>query len=274
MSTTLTFYDVAMGVPRKDYNSAVNPWKSRLALNFKAIHYQTKWVPLPDIPRVRPDLGIPACRKFADGSDYYTLPLLIDPSTCRKLGDSFDIAVYLHKQYPNSGGELFPPQSLDFTFKPKTEILVPLSEVNEEDYPQYAHFNANVDAAFTTHVMLMVTGMPFDPETEVEAKAEFARRAGLASWDDFCVGEELHQQLLVSFEKMLKDLATLFTGTEGPFILGEKANYADLIVGAWLRMASRTLSPEDWQLVREWHGSVFGRLHDALEVYAAVDQGV
>lgn len=269
MPPNLTFYDVAMGAPQNKRNSAVNPWKSRLALNYKAIPHETTWVTLPDIKNVRSGLGIPACRKFADGTDFYTLPILIDPTTSRKIGDSFDIAVYLNKQYPDSGGDLFPPQSLDYTYDPSAQILIPLSETDASEYPQYARFNANVDAAFTMHTLLMVGGMPFDPETEEEAKKEFLRRAGATSWDAFSIGDEQRKQMLASFEKALGDLAKLF-GNHGPFIT-EKASYADLIVGGWLRMANRTMPADEWEQLRGWHGGVFGRLHDALEEYAVVN---
>ena len=46
-----------------------NPWKARLALNFKAAPYSTQWVPLPDVSKVRSGLGVPAGRKFADGTE-------------------------------------------------------------------------------------------------------------------------------------------------------------------------------------------------------------
>ncbi|KAJ5958630.1 uncharacterized protein N7479_005780 [Penicillium vulpinum] len=268
MDTKLAFYDIAMRPPVEKNNSAVNPWKTRLALNFKSLPYTTEWVPLPDISKVRTSLNIPACRKFADGTDFHTLPILVDPTTSRKLGDSFDIAVYLQKQYP-AGNNLFPPQSIDYVFSPETEILIPLSERDEGEYPQYARFNMNIDAAFTAHVALMVQGLPFDPETAEQTKAEFVRRAGVGCWEDFALAGEQREKIIASFRDMLGGLAELFSG-DGPFLLGDRANYADIIVGAWLRMASRTLPGEEWELVREWHGGVFGRLHDALDIYAAV----
>jgi glutathione S-transferase len=267
MATPLQFYDVAMRPPIPTHNCAVNPWKARLALNFKSISYKTTWVQLLDIPETRTALSIPACRKFADGSDFHTLPILVDPNTSRKLGDSFDIAVYLQKQYPEN--DLFPPQSLDYVFKPESEILIPLSECDEGEYPHYARFNMNIDAAFTSHVILMAHGMPFDPATAEACKAEFVRRAGVGSWDDFAVSGDVRKGIIDSFERMLGGLVGLFTKGDGPFIL-EKPSYADLIVGAWLMMASRTLPSEEWELVRGWHGGVFGRLFDALQVYAVV----
>ncbi|OQE39957.1 hypothetical protein PENCOP_c006G02926 [Penicillium coprophilum] len=268
MDTELVFYDIAMHPPVEKNNTAVNPWKSRLALNFKSVPYSTHWVPLPDVSKVRTSLNIPACRKFADGTDFHTLPVLVDPTTSQKLGDSFDIAVYLQKQYP-AGNDLFPPQSLDYVFSPDSEILIPLSECDEGQYPQYARFNMNIDAAFTTHVALMVQGLPLDPATADITKAEFVRRAGVNRWEDFVVTGEQREKLIASFRDMLGGLAKMF-GAKGPFLLGDRANYADFIIGAWLRMASKTLPGEEWDLVRGWHGGVFGRLHDALEIYAVV----
>lgn len=268
MDTKLVFYDIAMRPPVEKNNSAVNPWKTRLALNFKSLPYSTNWVQLPDVSSVRTSLNIPACRKFADGTEFHTLPILVDPTTSRKLGDSFDIAVYLQKQYP-AENDLFPPQTLDYVFSPDSAILIPLSECDEGKYPEYARFNMNVDAAFTTHVALMVQRLQFDPATAEETKAEFVRRAGVSCWEDFAITGEQREKLIGSFRDMLGGLAKLFSGN-GPFLLGDRANYADLIVGAWLRMASKTLPVEEWELVRGWHGGVFGRLHDALEIYAAV----
>jgi glutathione S-transferase len=51
----------------------------------------------------------------------------------------------------------------------------------------------------------------------------------------------------------------------GPFLEGERANYADLIVGAWLNMLSLLMPEDEWKEFRTWHGGVFARLHDALQ---------
>ncbi|GLA38074.1 hypothetical protein AnigIFM63309_005072 [Aspergillus niger] len=269
---TMTYYDIAMRPPVTRNAAAVNPWKARLALNFKNAPYSTTWVKLPEVSKVRRSLNLPACRKFADGSDFCTLPILSDPTTNSLIGDSFDIALYLQKTYPASGGgDLFPPQNLDYELKEELKVLVPLSERNDIEYADYARFNNNVDAAFSVHTMLMVQKMPFDPETAEESKAEFVRRAGLKSWDDFTLEGEKREQVLASFREMLKDLARMFErDPSGPFLLGERPSYADFIVGGWLRMSRVTLPSTEWEQLREWHGGVFGRLHDALDVYAEV----
>ncbi|KAF9886502.1 hypothetical protein FE257_011409 [Aspergillus nanangensis] len=272
-SNPLVYYDVAMRPPATENACAVNPWKGRLALNFKNVPYTTTWVPLPDITKVRQGLGIPAGRKFADGSDFYTLPIMEDPANNHaKLGDSFDIAVYLQKTYPNSGaGDLFPPQTIDYAVKGDVALLIPLSERQETDFPEYARFNTNVDAAFTAHVGLMAHGMPLDPATAHLTKAEFVRRAGVQSWEDFNMVGEMRQKTKDSFRDTLGDLAELFTrDASGPFLLGSRASYADLIVGGWLQMARVTLPAAEWEELRSWHDGVFARLYDAQEKYREV----
>ncbi|VUC26522.1 unnamed protein product [Clonostachys rosea] len=264
------FYDIAMRAPSAEHCCSVNPWKSRLALNFKNIPHTTKWVPLPEITKFRQELGVPACRKHANGSDFFTLPVLVDHSTGAKVGDSFDIALYLQRTYPDSGdGDLFPAQKLDFYFDPVLPAWAPpLSERSDSEQEEYAKFNTCVDAAFSAHVGLMGYTMPVDSEA---TRAEFIRRAGMKSWDDFEVKGEVREQMMEALKAMLGDLAKEFTkDTSGPFILGTRASYADIIVGGWLYMSSRTLPDSEWQQMRSWHGGVFGDLFDGLKKYAEV----
>ncbi|KAI0468206.1 hypothetical protein F4859DRAFT_217756 [Xylaria cf. heliscus] len=266
----MDFYDIAMHPQAAEPCCSVNPWKSRLALNFKAIAHKTTWVPVPEIPQVRRGLGMPACRKFPDGSDFMTLPILVDPSTGSKIGDSFDIAVYLQKTYPASGsGDLFPSQVLDFAFDIDLPAWAPqLSERKGTGYDDYSKFNLNVDAAFTAHVGLMGYYIPLDSEASKDA---MVRRAGATSWEDFKVEDEAREKLKASLRLMLGELAKLFSrDASGPFILGNQASYADIIVGAWLHMMRGTLLSDEWQEVRGMHGSIFGQLYDGLEKYAEV----
>jgi len=41
----IIFYDIASDKPLRTF--APNPWKTRLALNFKGIPYRTEWVRIP-----------------------------------------------------------------------------------------------------------------------------------------------------------------------------------------------------------------------------------
>ncbi|ORX95286.1 hypothetical protein K493DRAFT_315052 [Basidiobolus meristosporus CBS 931.73] len=271
-SDSLVFYDIAMRPPVTKTCCSPNPWKSRYALNFKKVPYSTTWVQLPDITKVRREFGLPASRKLADGSDFYTLPMLSDPAHNAKLGDSFDIAIHLQKTYPDSGsGDLLPPQKLDYRFPHDLTMVVPLSERNDIEFADYSVFNMHVDAAFTIHSQLMAHGIPFDPTIEHLAKAEFVRRANATSWDDLALRGEEREKLKKSFCDTLAPLADLFKREpSGPFLLGTQASYADFIVGGWLKMMQGTLPEAEWEEAKAWHDGTFGKLHDALQVFAEV----
>ncbi|KAF3491514.1 uncharacterized protein GIQ15_01031 [Arthroderma uncinatum] len=270
----ITFYDIALAPPAEKFACSPNPWKTRYALNFKKTPYKTTWVPLLDISSVRGALNIPASRKFADGSPYQTLPVISDPATGRIVGDSFEIATYLQEQYPSSGaGDLFPEQELDFVFGRDLALFAPLAEAKsaEGTAAEYARFNKNVDAAFSAHVQLMAHGLPFDPAVAEECKAAFSRRAGMP-WEVMRISGEGRTKLLKSFEEALGGLARLYErDASGPFLMGNGPNYADFIVGAWLRMSRGTLPKEEWEALKGWHSGVFGKLHEALKAFAQMD---
>ncbi|KAJ1323449.1 glutathione S-transferase N-terminal domain-containing protein [Microdochium nivale] len=293
-TTTMThpkmdFYDIAMRPPIEETACSVNPWKARLALNFKAADYSTTWVSLPDIPRVRTSLGVPPCRLHATGEGYPTLPVLVDHATGTKTGDSFDMAVYLDETYPDAGaGRLLPPRddnndSIGYTFGQELAAwMPPLSDMHlDPRYAAYARFNREVDLAFTTHVALMGYFLPVDDDA---SRQVFLDRAGLSSWEQLNLTGAAREDMLDKFREMLRDMAAQLyhggrdrgeggrnTAGQQPWVAGaQKATYADLILGGWLFMASRTLPAEEWRAVREGNGGVFGRLFDALQKWAEV----
>ncbi|KAL8652000.1 MAG: hypothetical protein Q9226_004453 [Calogaya cf. arnoldii] len=256
--STMTFYDIASGPPVRPF--APNPWKARYALNFTNTPYRTTWVPMPEVAATRKKLGVPACRKHTDGTDFPTLPILYDPTTTSSaqqegtlVGDSFEIAIHLHDKhsFPDGGRPLFPPNTLAL----------------------HRTFNAHVDAAFTLNGALLAGYyMPLDPATAEATRADFARRAGVSRWEDLEVplGSEQRKKMLAGFEEALgSGLAVWFVRRdEGPFLEGRTPMYADLIVGGWLQMMRNCL-PE-WEELRGWHGGLWGRLHDALDEWAEV----
>lgn len=241
-SDPIVFYDIASGPPVHPF--APNPWKARYALNFKCAHFTTEWVDLADVTSVRKRLGADPVRFFGDGEPFYTLPLLKDPSADNTVvGDSFDIAVYLERKYPEAPS-LFP---------------------NASSIGLYASFNAHMDNVFPMGAALASQGMPFNPETEEQCKAEFCRRMGVKTYDELIVRGEARKKILDAFQNSLGDVAKYFRFSDGPFIGGKKADYADIIIGGWLMMFCETV-PE-WNEIREWHGGLWGKLHDALKPY-------
>jgi glutathione S-transferase len=269
-SNPLVFYDISSPLQPRSY--APNPSKARLALSFKRVPFSTTWVDIIDIVETRKGLNCAATRKLDDDSDYYTLPMLRDPASDRVIGDSFDIANYLDDTFPDSGaGRLFPPDStgtgLDYK-SPTGDIafFAPLTTNKGSKNEAYAEFNMHVDATFSAHVVLVAHYMPFNPATAEATQALFVERAHLKSWDDLHLQGEAREQVRAAFKVALTSLAELFVVHDsGPYLEGEKANYADLIVGGWVNMMSMCMPEEEWEDFRTWHGGVFGRLHDALQ---------
>lgn len=216
-------------------------------MNFKGVHYQTEWVELPNVPDVRKRLGPAPNRVHRDGSSFHTLPIIKDLSTGEIIGDSFEIALYLDKAYPDAP-TLLPPSTRGL----------------------HAAFNTQVDAVFTQHVILCVQGMPFNPETAEISKKTFCWRAGRERWEDLTVEGEDRVKTLASFKDALGNLAKAYKHGNGPFLEGGKVLYADLIVGAWLQFMKATLRKKEWEDLRTWQDGLWGRIHEALERYAEV----
>lgn len=268
-SNPLILYDISSPVEPRSY--APNPSKARLALNFKRVSFQTTWVDLLDINDVRKGLNCPATRKLDDGSDFYTLPMLRDPTSDKVLGDTFDIANHLEDTFPDSGDCLFPSDStgtgLDYESPHKdTAFFAPLTSNQGSKNQAYARFNLHVDATFSANMILFGQYLPFNPKTAEAVKAIMIKRAHLNSWDDLSIQGDTREQLMSAFKVTLTSLAQLLmVHKTGPYFEGERATYTDLIVGGWLNMLSIIMPKEEWKDFRTWHSGVFAQLHDALQ---------
>jgi len=84
-------------LPSKDRCAcwSLNPWKTRLALNFKGLDYKTEWLEYPDIAAKFKSFGIPPNKKGAE----YTIPA-VRFADGTYLMDSFPIAGALDMAYP------------------------------------------------------------------------------------------------------------------------------------------------------------------------------
>lgn len=203
------------------------------------------------------------------GSDYYTLPMLQTPDG-QVLGDTFDIALYLNEMHPDSGaGRLFPNDikgtGLDYETPCPPIAHVPVTTNEGKPHPEYARFNWHVDTTFTSHVILVAYYMPFKPETKEATQKIFLDRANMQSWEQFKVEGDAREGIKAAFKENLTSLAQLYmVNKEGPYLEGEKATYADIIVGGWLNMFHECMPKEELEDFRTWHDGVFARLYDAL----------
>ena len=220
-------------------------------MNLKRVPYRTEWVDLPEITNVRKRLDAAPVRKFADGSDFYTLPVIYDQERGEVVGDSFDIAVYLDKTYPDSGDKLFPSSEVGLCMA----------------------FNKFVDETFSPRFnSLFFHGLPFNPETAEVSKSEFCRRAGVERWEQLGIEGEERKKKVEEFKLSLNELAKAYKyreGGTGPWLEGGNSpTYSDLMVGGWLAMMKIAL--REWEDMKTWNDGLWGTIDAELERFSRV----
>ncbi|KAF5345426.1 hypothetical protein D9758_013647 [Tetrapyrgos nigripes] len=243
----IVYYDIASRAPVTCF--APNPWKARYALNFKNVDYRTHWVEHPDVTSTRKSLGVAPSRYWPDGTPFYTMPVLQIKSTGELVGDTFEIALWLDKTYPNSVRRLIPEGTVGL----------------------HRTFNKYADTMLSRFYKLFSHGLPFNPDTAEESKRIFVQRAQVQDWEELTVRGEEREAVLKEFQKALGELSECYVKGEcsGPFLEGgDQPTYADIIVGGWLQFISRTV-PE-WEVIAKWHGGRWGDILRALEEYAVV----
>jgi hypothetical protein len=88
--------------------------------------------------------------------------------------------VYLDKLYPD-GPQLFPPGSIGLI----------------------KSWSLSIDVLFGyAPVVLCVENFPFNPENAHLVKAEFCRRAGRKSWEEFQITDEERKNTMIKFKEL------------------------------------------------------------------------
>ncbi|OBZ86042.1 Beta-etherase [Choanephora cucurbitarum] len=98
MVATIQLYDLELlGLPKTVFSC--NTLKTRIALNLKGLPFETKWLDFATVKEV-----IPTLTKQNPELKRPTVPVIVDSISGQDkvIQDSYDIAVYLEKQYPNT----------------------------------------------------------------------------------------------------------------------------------------------------------------------------
>ncbi|KAF4613743.1 hypothetical protein D9613_008017 [Agrocybe pediades] len=247
---TITLYDIPAQVPGKAISS--NTWKARFSLNYKGIPYKTEWIGVDEIQSRFKELGFNPTRKFADGSDMYTVPAIHDPSTGVYLADSFLIAQYLDKTYPDTP-RLLPDgmTGLQAAFEDQfMSAIAPVTQfiqypLSQKLYPKDQEaIRRRVESGFGKSLEELA------PKGEVALREWDKLRDGLGKLDGF-------------YAKM---------DDKGPFILGEKISWGDIVLAGhftWMKLAFGEGS-QQWKDISSWHGGRWGKLLKLFDAYTAV----
>jgi len=193
---------------------SLNPWKTRLALNFKGLDYQTTWLEYPDIaPTLKPHVP-----QNPEGQTPYTIPTVKFPDGTYIM-DSKPISQRLERDHPS------PSLHLDSPILPEVERLLP-------------------------KVMTALRGV-WMPRVPTNLLNEPSRDYFVRTREER-FGKSLHQvmkeiggeEAWIEALPVIKELRQVVKARGGPFVMGETPSYADfVIVGAlhFLRVVEEDL---------------------------------
>ncbi|KAK1236021.1 hypothetical protein PQX77_000735 [Marasmius sp. AFHP31] len=245
----IEFYDIPSKLPGIAWSP--NTWKTRYCLNYKGLPYKTIWVEYPDIEATCKRLGVATYKR--DGTPYYTLPVIHDPSTGKSIANSPLIAEYLDETYPDTP-KLFPPgtRSLQTVFQHAIE---------------WDHVE-NLDRFVLPQVASILN--PRSYEFFNESRSKWYKVDTVA--DMYPKGEEKIElwnkwkDEWGAVDKWMKDSETLL-------VMEDTITWADFVVAGWV-IWCRCIWGEDSEEWKEigniWQGGRWGKLLKRLSEYETV----
>lgn len=222
----------------------------RFALNIKGIPYKTEWVDYPDIAALYVKLGIPDSEKHADGTPYYSLPVLSDPSTGTILYDSATIVKYLDKTYPDT-----------HVFFPKGTAVLHAGFLSAWGRIQNTMWDL---VCYPAYLSLREGSKHYYRTTREASEGKPLEEIATAqAWTDT--------------EKAFGRLDSWYkAGTEGDpdLVMGDAICYADLQVVSGLMWAMVCFGEEskEWARFCSWHGGRWKRIVDKFAPHRYIDQ--
>ncbi|EIW78908.1 hypothetical protein CONPUDRAFT_60018 [Coniophora puteana RWD-64-598 SS2] len=248
--TKITLFDIPTTLP---VPTSPNTWKVRIALNFKGLHYTTRWVETADIETVCSQLGIPPTSTSPSGAPKYTLPALIDETRSTvKLSDSTPIITYLESTYPD-------PDPRRALYPADTRALQAL-------------FEAHVAQRITARLIPVMVMHMYDKKTPRD-RADFRRRMEAAfgrPLEDIEFKGTAREEAWRELEGAFDELAVYKEKSGGVYFTGGQFSVADLTL-AGIILAMRYDSPDEaWPKLQEWNKGEWKRYMDAFEEYLIV----
>ncbi|KAF8994498.1 hypothetical protein BDQ17DRAFT_1285765 [Cyathus striatus] len=241
----LTFYDIPSKVPGQAW-SPTN-WKVRFVLNYKKLEYKTEWIEYPDIEAFCKEHGIPPTASKPDGTGYNTLPAIHDDKTGIYMADTFPIAQYLDKTYPDTlavvpaGTEAIVKELIDTNF-PKLHPLI----------------------MFAFYEMTQITN-PVSGEYFERTRSGFFGKPV----KDIVPTGEAKLQTLELIKNSLGEINALY---KGKYIMGDNPTLPDFVFAATFLGVKILLGEESdvWMEVAKFQGGKWAGLLDDLKAYQGV----
>ncbi|RKU49191.1 hypothetical protein DL546_008898 [Coniochaeta pulveracea] len=183
----ITLFDLPSQAPNRAWS--LNPWRTRLILNYKGLDYETKFVEYPDIKQTLKDHVAPN----EDGS--YTIPTIRLPDGTYIM-DSYKIADALEESYPS------PPLHLNSDMQ--KGVNAQMVKIFEGIYP-----------AACPLIQDRILNPPSQAYWDVTRKECLALGPDPRGWEKADPG--------------LKEVTRLLKEKEGPWFNGDEFTYADIL---------------------------------------------
>ncbi|KAK5174519.1 uncharacterized protein LTR77_001599 [Saxophila tyrrhenica] len=203
---------------------SLNPWKTRMVLNYKQIPYTTEWVEYPDLEPKMKELGVKANQPGTGWTDY-TSPTIRLPDG-KVIMNSANIAPVLEELHPS------PPLHLD------ADLHGPITEA-VENLAGVVWWDTLADVPS----MLPPRSAKYFEDTRKETFGmtlkEFAAvKGGEQAWKTAAEPGGAAEKL--------GDLLTKHRKDEGPFVLGSQPSYGDFVAASFFDCFERCCK-EDYE---------------------------
>ncbi|KIM25037.1 hypothetical protein M408DRAFT_331497 [Serendipita vermifera MAFF 305830] len=254
MSRKITFYDIASRLNPQAWSP--NTWKTRFVLNYKRIPYETVYVSYPDIAQLWQTLGLSPLA--ADPKTF--LPLISVPSTDggppSVIADSFDIALYLDYEFPETPA-VIPPNTgaLQSSWALTLRTLV-VPNLRPLILPQLVHKLDERGATYFRQTREKTFGMKLEELAPPGPKRDEA---------------------LKKLERSLNDLFDMLKTNRGhdeqhlEWVMGAVGpTFADFALGGILTWCKVGGDQQTWDVVSSWNGGRWARHLDKLQPWSDV----
>ncbi|CAE6479576.1 unnamed protein product [Rhizoctonia solani] len=242
----IIFYDL---VGANGTSFSLNPYKTRLSLNYKGLPYRIEFLAFPDIePRMK-ELGV---TPVSDTHPRYIVPTIADPSSDPNgkptyISDSFKIAVYLDEKYPAPKyPAIFPPGTRSLQHLLMTQYFPTIGVcIGPIFLPKMPHL---LDAR-SVEYWKRTNGKLLEPLPDDVAASK---------WEEA-------RQKFVAFSKSV----AINDGTkdEGPFIMGNIVTFLDFAIGGTFHWIKNIEGEDSVRLkeMLEWEGGRWYKHRQAIQ---------
>ncbi|KAI6047783.1 hypothetical protein EDC04DRAFT_2863964 [Pisolithus marmoratus] len=205
-----------------------NPAKPRFVLGYKGLPFQVEWVEYADIASRMQEIGARK-NKLADGREIHTLPVLSDPNTNALITDSWEIAEYLEKTYPEKP-----------IFNNKSKGLIRVFDTAF----------ANLGRAALTFPLLRSSQILNKRSAEYFIAAREAQFKEKIS--EFSPEGPKRDEHWATIERAMETCKEWYDKEAGKWLMGDVFSYADILVASRLFWFRRVLHDDEWTRIVSW----------------------